>query len=506
MFAWGRLPTCQEAWQIGNLLHGACYNCRMANNELIRRLRTALGPENILSAPSELAVYDCDAFTVERRPPVAVVFPRSAQQVAEVVRICASLGAPIIPRGAGTGLAGGCSPLAGGVVLALTRLNRILEIRLRDALALVEPGVLNLQLTQALAGTGFHFAPDPSSQGTATIGGNVATNAGGPHTLKYGVTVNHIAGLEMVLADGSIVEFGPVEDPAALDLARVVCGSEGTLAIVTKIWARLTRLPQGCRTIRATFASIDDASQAVSQIIAAGIVPAALELMDRGILDAVEDAFSLGVSREAAAVLVIELDGIEAGLDSLLEQVVGICRNWRAGEILQAKTPAERELLWKCRKMAVGAIGRLSPSYVLQDGVVPRTLLPHIFRRIHEIATEYKVRIVNVAHAGDGNVHPILLFDPRDRELAERIHAASRAVLEECIACGGSITAEHGVGVEKLALMERLFAANDLQAMHHVRQAFDPAGCMNPGKKLPAPVRSTGFSRNGGGTAQGGLT
>ena len=459
----------------------------MAISEMIRGLRAALRPENVLSAPSELAVYDCDAFTVERHPPAAVVFPRSTEQVAEVVRICANYGCPIVARGAGTGLAGGCSPLAGGVVLMLTRMNRILEIRLRDALALVEPGVLNIQLTRELAGTGYHFAPDPSSQGTSTIGGNVATNAGGPHTLKYGVTTNHIAGLEMVLANGSIVEVGPTEDPAALDLARVVCGSEGTLAIVTKIWARLTRLPQDCRTIRATFASIDDASQAVSRIIAAGIVPAALELMDRGILDAVEDAFALGVSREAAALLVIELDGSEAGLDSVLDKVTEICRALNAAEVLQARTPAERELLWKCRKMAVGALGRLSPSYVLQDGVVPRTLLPRVFRRIHEIAAEHQVRIVNVAHAGDGNVHPILLFDPRDPELLPRVQAASRAVLEECIACGGSITAEHGVGVEKIALMEKQFTPADLRALrHHVRQAFDPAGRLNPGKKLPA--------------------
>ncbi len=463
----------------------------MSNTELIRKLRAALRPENVLSAASELVVYDCDAFTVERHMPLAVVFPRSAEQVAEVVRICADHGCPVVARGAGTGLAGGCTPSPDSVVIMLTRMNKILEIRLRDALALVEPGVLNLQLTNALAGTGYHFAPDPSSQGTATIGGNVATNAGGPHTLKYGVTVNHVAGLEVVLGDGSIVQFGPVEDPSLLDLARVVCGSEGTLAIVTKVWARLTRNPQACRTIRATFASIDDASHAVSQIIAAGIVPAALELMDRGILDAVEAAFALGVPKEAAAVLVIELDGAEAGLDPLLEQVIALCRNCQspgvaAGEILQAKTPAERELLWKCRKMAVGSLGRLSPGYVLQDGVVPRTRLPHVFRRIAEIAAKHRVRIVNVAHAGDGNVHPILLLDERDRDLTARAQAASREVLEECIACGGSITAEHGVGIEKIDLMERLFAPADLRAMHRVRQAFDPAGRMNPGKKFKA--------------------
>ena len=458
----------------------------MPNSALIRNLRAALGPENVLSAPSELVVYDCDAFTVERRPPAGVVFPRSTEQVADVVRICADHNCPVVARGAGTGLAGGCTPPPESVVIMLTRMKKILEIRLRDALALVEPGVLNLQLTNALAGTGYHFAPDPSSQGTATIGGNVATNAGGPHTLKYGVTVNHVAGLEVVLGDGSIVQFGPLEDPAGLDLARVLCGNEGTLAIVTKIWCRLTRNPQGCRTIRATFTSINDASQAVSQIIAAGIVPAALELMDRGILDAVEAAFNLGVPREAAAVLVIELDGPEASLDPLLEQVVGLCRNWNPGEILQAKTPSERELLWKCRKMAVGALGRLSPSYVLQDGVVPRTRLPHVFRRIAEISAKHGVRIVNVAHAGDGNVHPILLLDERDRDLVARAQAASREILRECIACGGSITAEHGVGTEKIELMEELFQPANLRAMQRVRQAFDPAGRLNPGKKFRA--------------------
>jgi glycolate oxidase len=462
----------------------------MASSELIRMLRTTLGAENVLSAPSELAVYDCDAYTVARHPPAAVVFPRSTQEVSAVVRICSNYGAPIVARGAGTGLAGGCSPLLGGVVVMLTRMNRILEIRLRDALALVEPGVINLQLTQALAGTGYHYAPDPSSQGTSTLGGNVATNAGGPHTLKYGVTANHIAGLEIVLADGSVIAIGPVEDPAALDLARVVCGSEGTLAIVTKIWARLTRLPQSYRTIRASFSSIDDASQVVSRIIAAGILPAALELMDRGILDAVEEAFALGVSREAAAVLVIELDGAEAGLDLLLDQVAAICRERNATEILQAKTPAEREKLWKCRKMAAAAVGRLAPSYVLQDCAVPRTLLPRLFRRIGEIAAENNVRIVSLAHAGDGNIHPIFLLDPRDRDLAARIEAASRAVMAECIACGGSITAEHGVGADKLASMEKLYSPADLRAMHHVRQAFDPSGLMNPGKKLP-PLPTT---------------
>jgi len=457
---------------------------RIVPRSLIRGLCTRLGAGNVLSAPSELAVYDCDALTVERQRPDAVVFPRSARQVADVVALCRQHAVPMIPRGAGTSLAGGCLPLGGGVVVMLTRMNRILEINLRDRLAVVEPGVANLQLTRALAGTGYHFAPDPSSQGASTIGGNVATNAGGPHTLKYGVTVNHVLGLEVVLGDGSIVQLGPVENPAGLDLIGVLVGSEGTLGIVTKTWVRLT--PDACdyRTMRAIFNTVDDATNAVSQIIAAGIIPSAMELMDQGILAAVEEAYHFGFPPDAGAILVIEVDGPAAGLDQRQRQIVEICGKFRAREILQATSPAERETLWKCRKMAVGATGRLSPSYLIEDGVVPRTRLPHMLRRIAEIGQKHQVRIVNVAHAGDGNVHPILLFDERNRQQVERARAAGREILEECIACGGSITAEHGIGVEKIALMQRLFAPADLGAMGRIREAFDPAGLFNPGKLL----------------------
>ena len=436
-------------------------------------------------APSELAVYDCDAFTIERHRPDAVVFPHSARQVAAVTQVCHDHGAPVIARGAGTGLAGGCVAVRGGVVLMLTRMNRVLNVDLRNRMALVEPGVTNLQLSRALAGSGYHFAPDPSSQGAATIGGNVATNAGGPHTLRYGVTVSHVLGLEVVLSSGVILQLGPVEDPAALDLCGVLCGSEGTLGIVTKIWVRLTPNPQDYRALRAVFNTVDDATRAVTQIIAAGIIPAAMELMDQGILAAVEEAFHFGFPLDAGAVLVIELDGLAVGLDEKQRQIVEFCRNNQAQDVIEAATPSERELLWKCRKLAVGAVGRLSPSYVIQDGVVPRTQLPHVLRRIVEIGRKHQVRIVNVAHVGDGNVHPILLFDERDRGQVARALAASRELLQECIACGGSITAEHGVGIEKLGLMDCLFAAADLQAMQHLRQALDPLGLLNPGKVLP---------------------
>jgi len=477
---------------------------------LISDLRATLGRENVLSAPSELVVYDCDAFTIERHRPTAVVLPRSTQQVAEVVKLCQRHGVSVIARGAGTSLAGGCLPLArngepgmlpcdgvdkvgsatqpsgGGVVVMLTRMNQVIQVDLRNRMAVVEAGVPNLRLTQAIGAAGYHFAPDPSSQGASTIGGNVATNAGGPHTLKYGVTVNHVLGLEVVLSDGSIIQLGPVDNPAQLDLMGVLVGSEGTLAIITKVWVRLTPNPQQHRAMRAIFASVEEASNAVSQIVAAGIVPAAMELMDQGILAAVEEAFQFGFPPDAGAVLVIEVDGPAAGLDRQQEQIVEFCQRFGAREVLQAASAQERELLWKCRKLAVGATGRLSPSYTIQDGVVPRTRLPDIIRRTAEIGRKHQIRIVNVAHAGDGNIHPILLFDERDRDQVDRAVAAGREILEECIAAGGSITAEHGIGVEKIGLMERLFAPSDLEAMRHVRQAFDPSGQLNPGKLIPA--------------------
>ncbi len=458
----------------------------MALPPLIADLRRALGPKNVLHAPSEMAVYDCDAFTVERRRPDAVVFPTSTREVAAVVETCQKHRVSIISRGAGTSLAGGCTPVDGGVVVMLTRMNRILDVSLPDRMAVVEAGVPNIQLARRLAGTGYHYAPDPSSQGASTIGGNVATNAGGPHTLKDGVTVNHVLGVEAVLADGSVLKVGPVEDPAMLDLQAVLCGSEGTLGIVTRVWVRLTRNPESCRALRAVFATVDEATETVSRIIAAGIIPSAMELMDQGILGAVEEAFHFGFPPDAGAILIIEVDGLAVGLDEKQRRIVEFCRASGAREVLEAQTAKERETLWKCRKLSVGAVGRLSNSYMIQDGVVPRTRLPHILRRIAEIARKYGVRIVNVAHAGDGNVHPILLFDERDREQVRRALAAGRELLEECIACGGSVTAEHGVGIEKIEFMERLFGPSDLAAMRRLREAFDPDGRMNPGKLLPA--------------------
>jgi len=414
-----------------------------------------------------------------------VVFPRSSEEVAMVVKACNRHGMPVVARGAGTSLAGGCLPVGGGVVVMLTRMKKVVEIDIRNRLAVVEAGTLNIQLGRALAGTGYHFAPDPSSQGASTIGGNVATNAGGPHTLKYGVTGNHVLGIEAVLGDGSIVRIGPLADPSGFDLLGVLVGSEGTLAVISKVWVRLTPNPQDYRTMRVIFDSVDDATGAISDIIGAGIIPAAMELMDRGIVAAVEEAFQFGFPLDAEAIVVIEVDGPTAGLDARQERIVEFCKKRGAREILQAADAREREKLWKCRKLAVGAVGRLSPSYCIQDGVVPRTRLPHILRRITEIGAAHDIRIVNVAHAGDGNVHPILLFDERDRDQVDRVLAAGRELIDECIQCGGSVTAEHGIGVEKIEFMSRLFDRFDLTAMSRVRQAFNPAGGLNPGKLIP---------------------
>lgn len=454
--------------------------------ELVESLRRIVGTENVLSARSEMLVYECDGFVIDKNCPDVVVFPRTTADVQAIVRLCHAHRVPYLPRGAGTSLAGGCLPVGGGVMIVLTRMREIIEINLRDRYAVVQPGVVNVWLTQALKGTGFHYAPDPSSQGACTIGGNVATNSGGPHTLKYGVTVNHVLGVEAVLSDGSVVELGgPAEDAPGLDLTGAVVGSEGTLVIVTKVWVRLTRDPQGVRTMLGVFESVPDATSAISDMIGEGIVPAALEMMDRGIIGALEAAFHFGFPLDAEAVLLVEVDGLEAGLDAERDRVIAICQRWRAREVRQARDAKERQLLWKCRKQAFGAVGRLSPSYCTQDGVVPRTQLPWILEQIRQIGERHQVRIVNVFHAGDGNIHPILLFDERDAAETRRVLDASHEILEACIACGGSVTGEHGIGVEKLSFMPRLFTPDDLAAMGRLREAFNPEGLLSPGKLLP---------------------
>ena len=453
---------------------------------LVDELRAIVGVNGVLSARSELAVYECDGFVIEKNSPDVAVFPTSTEQVAAIVKVCNRYETPFLPRGAGTSLAGGCLPVGGGVMLVLTRMREIIEINLRDRYAVVQPGVVNVWLTNALKGSGYHYAPDPSSQGACTIGGNAATNSGGPHTLKYGVTVNHVLGIEAVMADGAIVQFGgPVESAQGLDLVGALVGSEGTLAIVTKIWVRLTRDPEGVRTLLGVFDSVDDATTSISEIIGAGIIPAALEMMDQGILTAVEAAYKFGFPLDAQAILLIEVDGLEAGLDQQKKAIIDHCMRCRAREVREARDAKERQLLWKSRKQAFGAVGRLSPSYCTQDGVVPRTQLPHILRRIIAIGEKHGVRIVNVFHAGDGNIHPILLFDERHPEQVRAVLAASTEILDACIECGGSVTGEHGIGVEKIELMSKLFSEADLEVMTRLRNAFNPTGRLSPGKMLP---------------------
>jgi glycolate oxidase len=459
---------------------------KSSSESLPERLRRIVGSDAVLASPSDLLVYECDGYTVARNRPDVVVFPTSTAQVAEVVRVCNEFEVPFLARGAGTSLSGGCLPVGGGVMIALTRMKRILEVSTRDRYAVVEAGVVNLWLSNHLKSAGFHYAPDPSSQGACTIGGNVATNSGGPHTLKYGVTVNHVLGLEFVTPNGEVFQTGgPTEDNPGYDLTGVIVGSEGTFGIATKAWVRITRTPEAYRTLLGIFETVDDATNTISDIIAAGIVPAALEMLDRLILQAVEGAFHFGFPLDAGAVLIMEVDGLEAGLDSDAERIASIARRNKAREVRRAATDAERLLIWKCRKQAFGAIGRLAPSYCTQDGVVPRTKLPHILREIQRIGEKYRLRIANVFHAGDGNIHPILLFDERDPDQVKRVLEASHEILDECLRSGGSVTGEHGIGVEKIDFMPKLFGPDDLNMMLKLRAAFNPDNRCSPRKIFP---------------------
>lgn len=455
-------------------------------SELIKELAAIVGADSVLSSADELLVYECDGYVVHKNPPQVVVFPTQTQQVADIVRACNRHGVPFLARGAGTSLAGGSIPVSGGVMITLTRMNKILEVSIRDRYAMVQPGLVNVHLTKHLQGTGYHYAPDPSSQGACTIGGNVATNSGGPHTLKYGVTVNHVLGLEIVTPEGDIIEIGgTAESVPGYDLPGVFVGSEGTFGICTRATVRLTRDPAAWRTMLAIFETVRDATSTITEIIAAGIVPAALEMLDKGIIGALEEAFQFGFPLDAEAVLLIEVDGLEVAVDEEAQQIVDICNRIGAREVRRATTPEERQKLWKCRKQAFGAIGRLAPSCCTQDGVVPRTKLPEILEFIRESGERHDIQIVNVFHAGDGNIHPILLFDERDEDQIARVLKSSDEILSKCIELGGSVTGEHGIGIEKIDFMKQLFSANDLEVMNDLRVALNPGGLCSPGKMLP---------------------
>ncbi len=459
-------------------------------SRIVSDLIAAVGEENVLANREEMLVYECDGYVIEKNIPDVVVFPTSTEQLVAVVKLCNKHNVPFVPRGAGTSLAGGTLAVGGGIMICLTRMKRILEINLRDRYAIVEPGVVNVWLTRALSGTGFHYAPDPSSQSACTIGGNVATNSGGPHTLKYGVTVNHVRGVELVLPDGSITMIGGItEDNPGYDLPGLVVGNEGTFGIASKVIVNLTRDPEAGRTFLGVFDTVEAATETVSGIIGAGIVPAALEMLDNLMIRAVEQAFNFGFPTEAGAVLIIEVDGVEAGLDREAEAITKIVQE-RGGTVQRSigwRTRKEPEYvaIWKSRKSAFGAIGRLSPTFCTQDGVVPRTKLPHILRFITEVGQRHGIRIANVFHAGDGNIHPILMFDERDPEQVKRVLQASHEILDECINQGGSVTGEHGIGVEKMEFMPKLFTENDLAAMVAIRNVFNPLGRCSPSKLLP---------------------
>lgn len=466
--------------------------------DLSSSLRAIVGNEGVISDSDELLVYECDAYTLEKSLPDLVVLPRTTAEVVAVVKLCARHKLPIIPRGAGTSLSGTILPVDGGVMIGLARMNRILSVDARNRRALVEAGCVNAWITKAVAAHGLYYAPDPSSQPACTIGGNVATNAGGPHTLKYGVTTNHILGLELVLPDGEVVWLGAQpdggEDVAGYDLRGAFIGCEGMFGVVTRVLVRLTKTPQAFKTLLGVFESVDDASQTVSDIIAAGIVPGALEMMDQLITQAVEAAYQFGFPLDAGAVLIVELDGLAAGMERQAQRIVELCRQNHAREVRIAKDADERAALWKCRKQAFGAVGRLSPNFLTQDGVVPRSKLPEIMRFIRATSEKYGLRIPNVFHAGDGNIHPLVLYDERDPDQVRRAVAAGNDILQKCLDLGGSVTGEHGIGVEKIDFMEKMFTTDDLDVMKTVRRLFDPEQRCNPHKIFPGSKRCSDFT------------
>jgi glycolate oxidase len=460
----------------------------MSRDTLIHELRAIVGENYLLLEKEDVIVYEQDGSIFQVMPEI-VVLPANVEQVSAVVKAAKRANVPIVPRGSGTGLAGGAVPAEGGVVLSLARLNRILKIDLQNRIAIVEPGVINADVTKAVVKDGFFYAPDPSSQAACSIGGNVANNSGGPHTLAYGVTTNHVLGVEVVLDDGQILWLGgEVPDTPGYDLCGIFVGSEGTMGIVTKVAVRLMQTRESVRTLLAIFDRMDSATQTVVDITAAGIIPAALEIMDRLTIEAVETGAPVGFPRDADAVLLVEVEGLREQTEQSLNLVRTICETNGAREVKVAKDDTERQLLWKGRKGAFGAMGALAPNYYVQDGVVPRSKLPEMMKRIAAISKQFNLRIANVFHAGDGNLHPNILFDMRTPGELDRVIEAGAATLRACIELGGSITGEHGVGLEKKAYIGLLFKEADLEAMTRVRKAFDPDGRFNPAKLFPTPA------------------
>ena len=447
-----------------------------------------LGGESVVTERAALRTYECDGLAAYRCVPGLVVLPATTDDVAYVVRRCHESGIPFVARGAGTGLSGGALPREDGVLIVMSRMSRIREVDVDDQRAVVEPGAINLDVTRAASSEDFYYAPDPSSQQVCSIGGNVAENSGGAHCLKYGFTVNHVTGLEVVMPDGSVETFGGrAPDPPGYDLIGAFVGSEGTLGIATEVTVRLLRKPETVQTLLAGFRTMDDAGRAVSDLIAAGVLPAAVEMMDALAIEAAEAAVGCGYPAGAGAVLIVELDGPVAEVETHLAAVDEFCRGAGAFEIRVAEDDVQRVQIWRGRKSAFAAVGRISPDYIVQDGVIPRTALPEVLRQIASLSTESGVRVANVFHAGDGNLHPLVLFDDSREGEATRAEEVSGAIIDLCITHGGSITGEHGVGADKAKFMPRMFTDEDLDTMQLVRCAFDPDSISNPGKVFPTP-------------------
>ncbi|HTD24450.1 MAG TPA: FAD-linked oxidase C-terminal domain-containing protein [Terriglobales bacterium] len=454
-------------------------------SSVVRQLKKIVGRDAVLERAEDLMLYEYDAGILTGSPR-AVVFVQTTEQVSRVMRLATESGFPIVPRGAGTGLSGGAIAREGAIVLAFARMNRILEIDAENQRAVVQPGVVNLDLSAAAKPYGLYFAPDPSSQKACTIGGNVAENSGGPHTLAYGVTVNHVTGVEVVLPDGRIVNFGgKTSDLCGYDLTGFFVGSEGTLAIATKIVVRLMRIPEAVATLLAIYNTIEDAANTVVALTQEGITPAALEMMDGWVLRMVEAATHAGYPLDAGAVLLIEVEGLREAVEEQAEAVRQVCRKQKAREVRRARDERERQLLWAGRKNAAGAVGRVSPKYYTQDGVIPRTRIPDALRYIESLAKKYSLTIGNILHAGDGNLHPIICFDPRDPDHKRRAIQASDDIIVYCISVGGSITGEHGVGMEKNELMGQMFSEDDLAIMQRLHDCMNPRSILNPQKLFP---------------------
>lgn len=455
---------------------------------LIRRMTEIVGAGGIIAEREQLRTYECDGLTSYRAVPSLVVLPETAEQVQQVVAVCHDEGIPFVARGSGTGLSGGALPVESGVLIVLSRMRRILEVDIPNQRVMVEPGVINLWVTEEVSPHGYYYAPDPSSQLVCSIGGNVAENSGGAHCLKYGFTVNHVTGLEVVLPNGETVQLGgKAPDAPGYDLVGAFVGSEGTLGIATKITLRLVRKPEAVRTLLAAFPSTDEAGGAVSGIIAAGIVPAAVEMMDALSIEAAEAAVHAGYPSDAGAILIVELDGPAAEVEHQFRKVERICRENHSTEIRIAQDDDERVLMWKGRKSAFAAMGRISPDYYVQDGVIPRTALPEVLRKIDKLAEEGGLRVANVFHAGDGNLHPLVLYDAEIEGQAEHAEELAGKILLVCLEHGGSLTGEHGVGEDKKRFMPQMFTETDLESMQLLRCAFDPEHLCNPAKVFPTP-------------------